>query len=374
MAPSSQVSQRPPRISYAKSGLFHQDLSQQVGQYFEKISKRDDPRFYRKAAVVVSWLAISYALVFWLDNPWLQALACVSLGVSMACAGFNLFHDSIHGSVSNKSWVNKTMAYVTCSILGSSRYLWAYKHNFLHHSYPNILGFDDDLETRGAMRLSPAQAWSKQFRYQHIWGWIAYALSTLEWIFIKDFVHYFTLRMNPYQRIPKFKPKENLEFWTAKAIWLSLFVATPLMVFPFWKVGVGLFLVYPATGLTLALIFQLAHVAPNCEFPVPVDEKGTMAQDYYWVQMASTTNFATENAFVNWFSGGLNFQIEHHLYPQVTHTHYPALAKIVSDLAHKHGIPYNSFKTYGEAFVAHCRQLRTLGFNEDKTVQSPLPV
>jgi linoleoyl-CoA desaturase len=346
MAPSSQVSQRPPRVSYAKSGAFHQDLSQQVGQYFEKISKRDDPRFYRKAAVVVSWLAISYALVFWLDNPWLQALACVSLGVSMACAGFNLFHDSIHGSVSNKSWVNKTMAYVTCSILGSSRYLWAYKHNFLHHSYPNILGFDDDLETRGVMRLSPEQAWSKKFRYQHIWGWIAYALSTLEWIFIKDFVQYFTLSMNPYQRIPKFKPKEKLEFWT----------------------------VYLATGLTLSLIFQLAHVAPNCEFPVPVDEKGTMAQDYYWVQMAATTNFARENAFVNWFSGGLNFQVEHHLYPQVTHTHYPALAKIVSELAHKHGIPYNSFKTYREAFVAHCRQLRTLGFNEDKTVQSPLPV
>ncbi len=362
------VSNIPTRITYGKNGAFYKEVNERVNAYFAGRARRDDPRFYKKALIVLCWIVVSYLLLLAVHIPVLQLFFAVSLGISVAVAGFNCFHDSIHGSASDSNSVNKAMAAATCSILGASRYFWAYKHNYLHHSYPNILHFDNDLETRGAMRLSPQQPWKKRFRYQHLWGWVAYSLSTIEWIFYKDFYQYFTLKMGD-QNVRPLKSREKVEFWACKAIWFSLFVIVPLSIFSFGTALAGVFIVYSTTGLTLALIFQLAHISPNCDFIAPEESSGRMNNDYYYVQMATTTNFATHNPVVNWISGGLNFQVEHHLWPQITHTHYPDLAPIVEEVAHKHGLPYNNYKSYREALGAHYTILKELGLSPKRRVR-----
>jgi linoleoyl-CoA desaturase len=247
------------------------------------------------------------------------------------------------------------------TVLGASRYLWNYKHNVLHHRLTNIHTWDDDLETRGFLRLTPQERWKPRYYGQHLFVAVLYAVNAFEMVFVKDFVQYFSLRINPHQGIPPLSNAEKVEFWAAKALYLAVFVALPFAILPAERAVMG-FLVYEVTlGLSLALVFSLAHQVESVEFPSPNGVPPTISEGWGAHQMRTTANFANRSSGWNWFSGGLNHQIEHHLFPSMSHTHYAAIGKVVRSTAQEFGLPYNHFETYGAALRSHYRLLRRLG-------------
>jgi linoleoyl-CoA desaturase len=316
------------------------------------------PCLQRKSALIAVWFLGSFILLLCAESVWGQIALCFSYGLAASAVGFNIFHDANHGAISSSRRTNIVVAILTSVALGPSRYLWKYKHNVLHHRFTNMQDWDDDLETRGFLRLSPYQPWKPRYRGQHIFVFALYAINAIEMVFVKDFVQYFTLRMNPSQNIPAMCGMEKFEFWAAKTSYVAIFIALPAVLLPFGHVVAG-FLIYQVTlGLSLALIFSMAHQVERAEFPAP----GLPAVSEEWAahQMRTTVNFANSSPVLNWFSGGLNHQIEHHLFPSVSHTHYAAIGPIVRSTALEFQLPYNHFDTYTKALKSHYRFLRKL--------------
>jgi linoleoyl-CoA desaturase len=295
------------------------------------------------------------------ESVWAQILLGVSYGLAASALGFNVFHDANHGAFSSNPRVNLFLSRLTCTVLGAGRYFWRHKHEVLHHRFTNIFEWDDDVETRGQLRLSPRQPWQPKFRNQHRFFFVFYGVNTMEWFFIKDFVQYYTLRINPHQRIPPMSRADVLEFWASKAIYFAVFAALPFAFLPAWQAVVGLLIFHIVFGLSLTFIFNLAHGVENVDFPVPTGNPATIEEDWAAHQMRTTANFGINNRLLNWFAGGLNFQIEHHLFPYINHTHYPDISGIVQRTASEFGLPYNLYDTYFGAVNSHFRVVRELG-------------
>jgi linoleoyl-CoA desaturase len=352
-------------VIFKGNSLFFKTLRARVDEHFGGRNRRDDPRLVRKAAIILVWFFGSYALLLTAHTGWTQLLLCFSYALAACAMGFNVFHDSTHGSFSSNPRVNAFLSRLTATVLGAGRYFWWYKHNILHHSFTNIFQWDDDVEARGFLRMSPRQPWQPRFRNQHLFFLFLYGLNTIEWFFVKDFVQYFTLRINPYQPIPPMSTREKLEFWAGKLIYYAVFVVLPFLIFSPGKVLVGLLLFHVTFSLALGFIFNLAHAIEKADFPVP-SSSATLEEDWAVHQLKTTVNFATRNRLLNWFAGGLNFQIEHHLFPLISHTHYPDIAGIVRRTALEFGLPYHHYETYAATVKSHYRILRDLGMESSK--------
>src|SRR5262245_29832240 len=327
MVIQSQLS--PNAVAFKGGSDFLKTVRARVNRHLIGRGARGDRNLYRKAFVIGFWFVASYALFLTIGKVWAQLLACVSWGLAACALGFNVFHDANHGSFSPSRRVNLSLSVLTCTVLGASRYFWWCKHQVLHHRFTNIFRWDDDIETRGCLRLSPRQPWRLSFKNQHRFFIFLYALATLEWFFAKDFVQYFTLRVNPYQQTPAMSWGQKLEFWICKGLYGALFVALPLAAMPAWLVVVGLLIFHITLSLGLTFIFNMAHQVEQVDFPAPVGDSAAIAEEWAAHQMRTTANFATANPLLNWFAGGLNFQIEHHLFPRISHTLYPDISGIV---------------------------------------------
>ena len=347
-------------VSFDGGGDFLKTVRARVHDALSAGRLKGDPKLQRKALLVGTWFLASFVLLFCVQSVWLQAVLCFSYGLAASAVGFNIFHDANHGAISSRRGVNVATAILASSVLGASRYLWSYKHHILHHRFTNIQGWDDDLETRGFLRISPHQDWKPRYRGQHFFVFALYAINAIELVFVKDFVQYFTLRMNEHQAIPPMSKMEKLEFWAGKAFYFAIFLGIPLALLPFGHVVVG-FLIYQVTlGMSLALVFSMAHQVENADFPAPVGASPVISEEWAAHQMRTTVNFANSSPAWNWFSGGLNHQIEHHLFPAISHTHYPAIRKIVSGTAQEFQLPYKQFDSYGQALTSHYRFLQKL--------------
>jgi len=358
---TGQAKYRPERVVFDGTGEFLKTVRARVQDVLGGHAPRGDPRLLRKAAFVTVWFLGSFALLLSVNSAWLQLVFCFSCGLAASAVGFNIFHDANHGAMSSNQRVNFIIAVLASAVLGASRYLWNYKHNVLHHRFTNIHTWDDDLETRGFLRLTPRQSWKPRYNRQHLFVFVLYAVNALELVFVKDFIQYFTLRINPHQRIPAMSNAEKTEFWAVKAFYIAVFVALPFVIFPVEHVVVGMLIYHLTLGLSLALVFSIAHQVETVEFPSPEGARPTINEEWGAHQMRTTANFATLNLGWNWFSGGLNHQIEHHLFPSMSHTHYAAIGRVVRSTAYEFGLPYNHFETYRAALRSHYRLLRRLG-------------
>ena len=274
--------------------------------------------------------------------------------------GFNVMHDANHGAYSKHPLVNKLMG-LTMELLGSCSVFWRQKHNIWHHTYTNIVGMDEDLETNGLLRFSPHDTWKPFHRYQHLYVPFVYSLAGLQWLLFRDFQIYFTGQTDTWHKYPPLSRKDKLIFWAGKLTILTLLWGIPLLVFPWWQVLIGFLLVMLTIGLALTTIFQLAHVMDTAEFPEPAGNPLQIENEWAVHEVQTTVNFAPGNKLLNWYAGGLNYQIEHHLFPHICHVHYPSLSKIVQETCTEFGIRYNSIPTWRAAIASHFRVLKQLG-------------
>lgn len=303
-----------------------------------------------------------------INSSWILFLLYIISGIGMAGVGMAVGHDAIHGSYSKNKKTNKLISN-SFNLIGASAKVWEIQHNVLHHTYPNIDHADDDINTPFFLRFSPNAKNYWIHKFQHIYIWFFYAISTLAWITGKDFI-----RINRYHNMGFLVKKNqfrnavfNIIAW--KILYYSFALILPLIVIelPWWHIVLAFLSMHLFTGLFISLVFQVAHITPSADFPLP-DENGLIASDWSTHQFATTANFSPKSKYFSWFIGGLNYQIEHHLLPMVCHVHYKELSKIVIETAKEHGMPYNSNRTFFEAIKVHAQMIYKLGNMEQKLV------
>lgn len=352
----------PGHLKFGPNDGFHHALRQRVQKYFEETGKhpRDNPRMYVKTALILVWLAASYALLVFGATTWWQALPlALSLGLAMSAVGFNIQHDGNHGAYSERRWVNKIMA-LTLDLLGGSSYVWARKHNAIHHSYTNVTGHDDDINVGLLGRLSPHQPRLKFHRFQHWYMWLLYGFLPNKWHFYDDFHNIIVGRIGEH-RLPRPKGWDMAVFLGGKLVFFTLAFGIPLMFHSFWMVLFFYMMVTFVLGLLLSTVFQLAHCVEEAEFPMPLEETGRIESTWAVHQVETTVDFARRTPLLSWLIGGLNFQIEHHLFPQICHIHYKEVAKIVEETCRDFKLKYMVHETFLGGLFSHFRWLRRMG-------------
>ena len=353
------------RFARAESTQFFRTLNKRVNSYFREndIKKTGNWKLYLKTAVMFCMFLGPYFLILTLGLPgWANLLLAMTMGVGMAGVGMNVMHDGNHGSYSSRKWVNKIMG-SSIYILAGNVYNWQVQHNVLHHTYTNIHEHDEDIEAHGILRFSKHAKWRRFHRFQHYYSVFLYGLLTFNWAITSDFkqMSRYTRRKLSYGKFPN--PVVNWSVLVAtKLIYLTVWIVVPMLVLnvSFWKVLLGFFVMHYVAGVILSVVFQLAHVVDHAEMPLP-EKDGNMKNSWAIHQLETTVNFGTRSRIVNWFTGGLNHQVEHHIFPNISHIHYTKIAKIVKETAREFNLPYNEYKTTRKAIISHFRHLRELG-------------
>jgi linoleoyl-CoA desaturase len=363
------------RIRFAKRDAtrFVEESKARVAAYFEETGKsqKANAGMVIKTIVILSVAIGSYAAI--LSNrftPWQMLGLAALMGVAMAGIGFSIAHDALHGGYSSNPRINRTLGF-TFDLSGANGYMWKITHNVIHHTYTNIHGIDEDLTVSPLLRLSPGADRKWFHRYQHIYGWAAYSLATINWIFVKDYQQFLKKDLGPY------KDKKHPKSEWFNLIWTKMFCYTYMIIIPlmvlkvtWWQYAIGFLTMHLFAGTILGIIFQLAHVVEGTEYPLP-DEEGQMENQWVIHEMETTADFAHGNKVLSWYIGGLNYQVEHHLFPQICSVHYPAIAKIIEEVAHETGVPYNNAPTLRAAMASHYRMLKQLGQSDPVPVAMP---
>ena len=352
-----------PKVTFDnKNAVFFTGLKKEVENYFtsNNIKKTGDYRLFAKTVILIPFSVALYCAILFVPMHWAWlTLAGAVLGLALASIGFNVMHDACHGSFSSKKWVNEVMGY-TINTLGGNAFIWKQKHNIIHHTYCNVDGLDDDIAKSPLIRQCHTQKWVPAHKVQHLYLPLVYAITSFAWAFIMDFTKYFTNRVyrTPLQKMSVW---DHAIFWFSKVMYVVAYV-----VIPYYCLGGAAFALFFCVmhyfkGTALALVFQLAHVVEETEFEAVGDDDIQIENEFAIHQVRTTANFAMKNWLVNWYVGGLNFQIEHHLFPRISHVHYPALSPIVQRHCEQHGISYNNNETMTSAIASHWRFMKELG-------------
>lgn len=354
-----------PRFKKPSSADFYPVLRERVDNYFKtnNISAKGDWSILLKTGVLLGTALAALALIYLGLGPyWLYLVWWVILGVAIAGMGLSVMHDANHGTYSDNATLNKYMSY-SMNVLGGCDLNWRIQHNILHHSFTNIDGHDDDILAQPMLRFSPNQPLRRRHRFQHLYGWFLYGMMTLFWVTFKDFfqlVRYEKQGLLSTQKITLKRAMIRLAIW--KGGYHVVMLVFPLILSPFswWQVLLGFVIMHFVTGWILSLIFQPAHVIPET-MPAQLNVDGQPVFDWAEHQLRTTANFATNSKWFTWYTGGLNHQIEHHLFPGISHIHYGKISRIVKETAKEFGLPYYSAPTFLKALINHGTMLKQLG-------------
>jgi linoleoyl-CoA desaturase len=354
-------------LKFANSNRdFATTLNKRVNDYFKvnNISRYGDTEMIIKTVIMFLLYFVPYFLVVTnvVTGSLPLLILIVIMGLGLAGIGLSVMHDANHGAYSRKSWVNTVVGF-SLNLIGSNAFNWKVQHNVLHHAYTNVHEEDEDISPRGALRLTPHSDWKKMHRYQFIYAWFLYGLMTIVWLFVKDFTRLYKYQKNGMVKAQKANLAKEWTILIATKIFYIGYIFIVPVVFTslvWWQVVVGIIIMHYIAGFILAIIFQPAHVIEGTEYPLP-DDTRTLENNWAVHQLLTTTNFGNNSRWFSWYVGGLNFQIEHHLFPNICHVHYRKIAGIVKSTAVEFGLPYKTSRTFLSALGGHARLLKQLG-------------
>lgn len=345
---------------------FQAELKKRIDAYFKdnKISKRGNLSLYIKSLIMISAYAVPFVLLCtgFFESKLIWLLLAILMGFSMATIGMCVMHDANHGSYSKSDRLNKIVGFFSMAFLAGNALNWKIQHNLIHHTFTNVHDHDEDISSLGFLRFDPHDPHKKIHRFQFLYAWFFYGLMTLMWSTVKDFKQVIRYNRAGYLKDAGTTFGKELTIIIVSKILYYLYMLIPYFLVPEMTFGnwlIGYVVLHYVAGLTLALVFQLAHVTAENHYPLP--ESGMMETSFVEHQLMTTMNFATQSRVVSYLVGGLNFQVEHHLFPAISHIHYPKISKIVEQTTKEYNIPYHSGKSFGGALIAHTRMLKQLG-------------
>lgn len=360
--PPMQTPETGAKLRFDDDNRFQVELRRRVDEFFRRSGRRqrDCPQMYLKTAIILAGFTASYLLLVLAATTWWQAVPlAILLGLAAALIGFNIEHDGSHKAYSNHAWVNKLTA-MTLDMVGGSSYLWRWKHVVFHHRYVNISGHDTDIDLGVFGRLDPHSKRRTLHRWQHWYLWPLYGVMAIKWHFYDDFRDLISGRMGE-NRFPRPRGWELALFIIGKLTFLALAFGIPLLFHPLWVVAVFYGVTTAVVGVVLSVVFQLAHCVEGTEFPLPETGTGFIARPWAVHQVESSLDFARHSRAAAWLLGGLNFQIEHHLFPRICHVNYPAISRLVEATCREFGVRYTENLTFRKAVASHYRWLRRMG-------------
>lgn len=356
-------------VKFASKGAsnFHDAVKAGVEEYFSSnnISKQYNPTMVIKTIAMLAMYFVPFALIVTgvaSVNLFLFYGLWVMMGIGIAGIGSSVMHDSNHGAYSNNKFVNISLGWLL-NLLGGYDRNWRIQHNILHHTYTNVDGLDEDIDAGILLRMSPNSKHIGMHRYQHLYAWLLYGIMNIYWVTVKDYKCLIKYGKNGLIKKEKVSLRYALAELTAyKLLYFGYALVLPLLFanVAWYHVVLGFGAMHMVGGLLLACIFQLAHVMDTSEYPV-AGEGNKMDSSWAVHQLLNTANFAPNNKLLSWYIGGLNFQIEHHLFPQICHVHYPQISKIVARVAQEYNVPYNVQPTFRRALKEHALMLKKLG-------------
>jgi linoleoyl-CoA desaturase len=350
--------------------LFFPTLKKRVDAYFkdQNLSKNANSALVLKTVILTAaYLGPFIALLWFQPSFGVSLILWFIMGIGVAGLGMSVMHDACHGAYSESDRVNYWVGSIYLNMLGGSTFNWNLQHNQMHHMYTNVVHLDEDINDKLVLKFSPHTPVKGFHRLQWIYAFFFYGILTLYWVTFKDFVNFINFTNNGVNTNSK---SQNIVILTklivAKIAYFTVFFGIPTLLFglPFQEVFLGFLLMHFVGGIILTTIFQLAHSVEGTAHPLP-NEKGIIENDWAIHQMNTTVNFSRHNKWLSWYVGGLNFQVEHHLFPKISHVHYPELSAIVKQTAEEFGVPYLENATFGKALRSHITVLHQLGHLPD---------
>jgi linoleoyl-CoA desaturase len=247
------------KVSFNNKGqAFFSSLKRSVDQYFiqNNLKKTGNWKLYLKTIILIPLSSAIYIfLLLGSYSAIAGTLLTFILGLGLVAIAFNVMHDSCHGSYSSKKWVNDLFSY-TMNALGSNAYMWKLKHNVVHHTYTNVDGIDDDIAKSPVLRLCPSQKWVPAHKYQFVYMFFLYSLSTILWAWVTDFITYVSRKMVVTEM--KMNLKEHFLFWLTKLLYFGFYALLPILLVGWQTWLIGYLILNITMGLTLSMVFQLA--------------------------------------------------------------------------------------------------------------------
>ncbi|MCW3071082.1 MAG: acyl-CoA desaturase [Bacteroidetes bacterium] len=343
---------------------FTTTLRKNVNSYFreQELSQKGNGGLALKICAMLSLYLVPFILILTVPMAgWMMFPLSILMGIGMAGVGMSVMHDAAHGSSTGKKWLNKLLSN-TIYLIGGSAFTWNVQHNVKHHTFTNIDGFDEDIHTKALIRLSKQAPLRKFHRFQYIYAFFFYMLMTIAKLG-NDFKQLKEYNGNGLTKQQNAKPKwEFFKLILLKCLYVFTFLGLPLIFsgFSWGIVLLGFLAMHLTGGAIMAIVFQMAHIAENADQPT-LNEDGNIENEWAIHELLTTVNFSRNNRVLGWFVGGLNFQIEHHLFPNICHIHYRKISPIVEQTAKDFGLRYNLQPSFYRAMVSHTRMLKALG-------------
>ena len=356
----------PPKYDFNSTDFFR-TLKSRTDDYFKKngINKQGGFGMYFKTFFMISSYLVPYFFILFgnIQSIWLYSGLSILMGVFMSGIGLSIMHDAIHGSYSKNKRVNLFLGEVI-NLVGGASINWKIQHNVLHHTYTNVDELDEDIDTPSFLRFSPYSKRLKIHKFQFLYAWFFYGFLTINWAIFADFSSLVRYRK---RGLIKSASKHSFVFHLFKLILFRAAYFCYVIVIPIWvtdysivSIVLNFLLMHWVAGLILSCIFQPAHVMESSPYS-SVNEEDKIPNDWASNQVRNTVNFAPNNRLFTWFVGGLNYQVEHHLFPSICHVHYRKLSKIVKATAAEFNLPYNVQPTFRSALWYHMKMLKQLG-------------
>ncbi|RYF85713.1 MAG: acyl-CoA desaturase, partial [Chitinophagaceae bacterium] len=285
---------KPLKFKNKDQSMFLPTLKERVDHFFDErqVSRHANPFMIFKTVLFLSIAVSLYVVIITSVLPlFMQLIAGILLGMTMAFIGFNICHDALHGAYSSNKKVNKALGFIF-NIIGANTYVWNLTHNIVHHSYTNIIDHDEDIEIApGLIRVNESDKINKLQRYQHIYAFFLYSLTMLSWIFRKDYLKFFKKNIGN-SHVNKHPGAEYVKLFLYKAIYYALFIVLPLLLMSlsWWQFLIGFVAMHLAEGLVLGLVFQLAHVVEDTE--IRHADNNAIHDAWAVHQLKTTANFA----------------------------------------------------------------------------------
>ncbi|MBS1652016.1 MAG: acyl-CoA desaturase [Bacteroidetes bacterium] len=345
---------------------FYTELRKRVDLYFREnnLSKTGNINMYLKTVFMIGLYFVPYFLILFnvFESKLMWLFMSALMGSAMAGIGLCVMHDANHGSYSKNQKVNDLLGF-TLNLLGGHANNWKIQHNVIHHTYTNVHEVDEDIAPPGFLRFEPHSKLKKIHSLQFIYAWFFYGFMTLMWSTTKDFKQAIRYKKQGHYTNTKTTLGKQLTVVILSKIFYFAYMLLPLFLVPnmtFLNWLLGYFVLHFIAGFILACIFQSAHVVESAEFPVPADGSN-FENDWAVHQLKTTMNFGMKDRVFSWFIGGLNYQIEHHLFPSICHVHYYKISEIVKQVASEFNLPYHSKRTFIGAVWSHQKMLYKFG-------------